>query len=179
VPCKKLILETCRFEQNYYDQNENLKFIGWNDKYPNDGTAFIEKYENAVPKDVLDDFEEGAKSIKNGCLKAGVSMFRRSLQSALINLGADESLELVDQIKNQSGLTQDIKDWAHNIRILGNWGAHPQTDNLKDIDLKLAEETQSFLEQFFNYVYLMPSMVANARQRNKKQETEKLKEEES
>lgn len=90
-------------------------------------------------------------------------MFRRSLQNTLLNLGVDFKQDLIDQIANLKNLTPEIKDWAHNIRIFGNWGVHPQNDNLKDIDSDKANETQSFLEEFFNYVYVMPSRVAKAR----------------
>jgi predicted PurR-regulated permease PerM len=90
-------------------------------------------------------------------------MFRRSLQSALLERSSNPNQDLIDQIKNASFLTQDIKDWAHNIRIFGNWGAHPQDDNLKEADESVAKEAQSFLEEFFNYVYVMPDRVAKAR----------------
>jgi hypothetical protein len=166
VPCKKLTLKTFRFSQNPYDQNENLSSAGWEDKYPSETIVSINKFDGIVPSDALEDFKEGAICLQNKCYKASVAMFRRSLQSALVEHGASSKEDLVDQIKNAPFLTQDIKDWAHNIRIFGNWGAHPQDDNLKDVDAKIAEETQSFLEEFFNYVYVMPSRVANARTKN-------------
>lgn len=166
VPCKKLVLKTFRFRQNEYDRNENLEAAGWQDKFPGEEISYASKFEGPVPSDVLDDFKEGVVCLYNKCPRAAVAMFRRSLQSALLERGANEKEDLVDQIKNASFLTKDIKDWAHNIRIFGNWGAHPQNDNLKDADQKTAEETRSFLEEFFNYVYVMPSRVANARQKN-------------
>ncbi len=63
-------------------------------------------------------------------------------------------------------MTADIKDWAHNIRIFGNWGVHPQDDQLKDVNQKKAEEVKMFLEEFFNYVYVMPSRVQKAKKIN-------------
>lgn len=166
VPCNMLTLKTYRFKQNEYDRNENLSAIGWEDKFPGEEIVYANKFKDAVPSESLLDFKEGVLCLANKCSRAAVSMFRRSLQSALIERGANPKEDLIDQIKNATFLTQDIKDWAHNIRIFGNWGAHPQDDNLKDVDNKLAEETQSFLEEFFNYVYIMPSRVANARQKN-------------
>lgn len=166
VPCNKLVFETFRFKQNEYSRDENLASAGWEDKFPTAEIALTQKFEGSVPNDVLADFKEGVVCLHHKCNKAAVSMFRRSLQSALLERGADAKSDLIDQIKSATFLTDDIKDWAHNIRIFGNWGAHPQDDNLKDVDNKLAEETKSFLEEFFNYVYLMPARVANARQKN-------------
>lgn len=166
VPCSKLILKTYRFRQNEYDRNENLEAVGWQDKFPGEEIVYASKFEGAVPLDVLEDFREGVICLGNKCPRASVAMFRRSLQSALLERGSKAEEDLIDQIKNAHFLTQDIKDWAHNIRIFGNWGAHPQDDNLKGVDEKLAEETQSFIEEFFNYVYVMPTRVANARQKS-------------
>jgi hypothetical protein len=163
VPCKKLTLETFRFRQNQYDSNENLTTSDWEDKFPTEETMFVSKFEGIVPEEILADFKEGVVALQNRCPRAAVAMFRRSLQSSALNLGADEKQDLIDQIKNLNTLTKDIKDWAHNIRIFGNWGVHPQNDNLKDITVKKAAETKSFLEEFFNYVYVMPDRVAKAR----------------
>lgn len=162
-PCKKLTLETYRFSQNRYSNDEDLSSTGWVDKFPEDEVLFAKKFEGVVPDDVIEDFNEGVSCLTKKNLRAAVSMFRRSLQSALIERGAKKGEDLIDQIKNISTLTQDIKDWAHNIRIFGNWGSHPQNDNLKDINQEKAEEAQSFLEEFFNYVYVMPHRVAKAR----------------
>lgn len=166
VPCRKLVFETYRFNQNRYTNGEDLSTGSWEDKFPTEEVILTSKFEGAVPDDVLEDFKEGVVCLHHKCNRAAVSMFRRSLQSALLERGVNQDDDLVNQIKNAAFLTKDIKDWAHNIRIFGNWGAHPQDDNLKDVNDKLAEETQSFLEEFFNYVYVMPARVANARQKN-------------
>ncbi len=166
VPCKKLVLKTFLFSQNSYDSNENLNAKGWQQKFPGEEVVYSNKFDGPVPTTVLEDFKEGVICLYNRCPRAAVSMFRRSLQSALLERGAKQKEDLIDQIINAPFLTKDIKDWAHSIRIFGNWGAHPQDDNLKDADEKIAEETQSFLEEFFNYVYVMPSRVADARKKN-------------
>jgi hypothetical protein len=166
VPCEKLMLKTFRFRQNEYDVNENFTIVGWQQKFPGEEASYSNKFDGPVPTIVLEDFKEGVVCLYNKCPRAAVSMFRRSLQSALLERGANSKEDLIKQIQSASFLTQDIKDWAHSIRIFGNWGAHPQDDNLKDVDEKIAEETQSFLEEFFNYVYVMPSRVADARKKN-------------
>lgn len=170
VPCKKLMLKTYEFIQNRYSSSEQLSMSKWLDKFPSDEIVYVNKFEGVVPNDILEDFREGVISLNNKCFKASVSMFRRALQSALLNLGAKPDEDLIIQIKNIGSLTKDIKDWAHNIRIFGNWGAHPQDDNLKEVDEKIANEGRMFIEEFFNYVYLMPSRVEKARNVNKPKE---------
>ncbi|MCK9578492.1 DUF4145 domain-containing protein [bacterium] len=162
VPCKKLILKTFKFCKNEFSNN-NLSAVGWQDKFPKEKAPNVSKFDGAVPLNALEDFIEGVICLHNKCPRAAVSIFRRSLQAALIDRGASRKLDLIEQIKNASFLTKDIKEWAYSIRIFGNWAAHPQSDNLKDVDEKIALETKLFLEEFFNYVYVMPLRVTNAR----------------
>ena len=164
VPCKKLILKTFKFSKNEFNKN-TLLALGWQDKYPKE-KIYANKFENTVPANALEDFNEGVVCLHNNCPRAAVVMFRRSLQSALIDKGASRKLGLIEQIKNASFLTKDIKEWGYSIRIFGNWAAHPQCDNLKDVDEKIALETKLFLEEFFNYVYVMPIRVINVRRNN-------------
>jgi len=71
-----------------------------------------------------------------------------------------------------------MKDWAHNIRILGNWGAHPDKDGLKNVDETTAKEAMEFIKSFFTYVYVMPKRVADSRSFiDSKKQTEESSEE--
>jgi hypothetical protein len=162
-PCKRINLQIYKSEQNPYSGEQNLDTKGWVAKFPSTKTEADDKFTEFVPKEVISDYEEGLRCLSSNSPKAAVSMFRRSLQDSLLNLGADENLDLIAQIKAVSKLTDDIKDWAHNIRIFGNWGAHPQKDLLKDADMEKAQEVREFIEEFFNYVYVMPGKVAAAR----------------
>lgn len=162
-PCKKLIVKTCLFRQEYVQRGYEFVFKSWEDRFPKLETLLTKKYEDIVPELILEDYKEGIVCLANDCYRSAVSMFRRALQATLIDKGADKRLDLIVQIKNMEKLTDDLKDWAHNVRIFGNWGAHPQDDHLKDVDEKTAEEAKNFIEEFFNYVYVMPFRVAKAR----------------
>lgn len=161
-PCKKITLKVYRFRQNPYSSDLLLDGDGWINRFPNFNAAVAEKY-GILSEDVRLDYEEGLRCLNADAPRAAVSMFRRALQNALVDLGADKKLELLEQIKSIDKLTNEIKDWAHNIRIFGNWGAHPQDDDLKTVDLDKANEVKDFIDQFFNYVFIMPSKVVKAR----------------
>ena len=122
-PCKKLLLKTYYFEQNPYSSDENLTAQGWGEKYPvsfDDELSSEEK--ELIPNQVLSDYQEALKCESIQANRASCSMFRRALQSSLVILGADHKLDLIKQIDSLNSLPNDIKDWAHQIRILGNWG---------------------------------------------------------
>jgi hypothetical protein len=167
-PCKKLSVRVFRSTQNLYSGDQNLTMKEWVSKFPSNDTVPADKFTEYVPGSVIEDYTEGLLCLANGANKAAVSMFRRAVQNAMIEFGADEKLDLIEQIKAVDGLTKDIKDWAHNIRIFGNWGAHPQDDMLRDVTPELAAEVKEFVDEFMNYVYVMPGKVQAARTRYQK-----------
>lgn len=173
-PCKKLSVRVFRSKENPYSHGEQLLTLDkWIAELPTLGATPKEAFIDFTPETVMADYTEGLICLTNGADRAAVSMFRRAIQNAMLNLGADVKKDLIDQIKNIDSLTKDIQDWAQNIRIFGNWGAHPQEDNLKEIDHDLAVEVKDFVDQFINYVYVMPAKVASARDKHaKKAESE-------
>jgi len=172
-PCKKLSVRVFYSKQNPYSKEQMLEMDGWVNEFPAADSAPSEKFVEFAPESVIADYTEGLICLANGANKAAVSMFRRAIQNAMLSLGADAKKDLIDQIKGVGSLTKDIQDWAQNIRIFGNWGAHPQDDNLKEVDHELALEVKDFVDQFINYVYVMPGKVVAARDRHaKKAETE-------
>jgi len=72
-------------------------------------------------------------------------------------------LDLIKQIDSLDSLPKDIKDWAHQIRIFGNWGAHPDKDNLKKVDPNDVTEVHDFISKFFIYMFIMPEKVKLSR----------------
>jgi hypothetical protein len=128
-----------------------------------------------VPEEILEDFESALKCFEFDEYRPSAAMCRRSLQASLLEQGASPDKDLFDQIDDLNRtkpdrFTNDIKDWAHNIRIFGNWGSHPDKDGLKDVDQEIAREVIDFMKSYFHYVYVMPQKVATARS---KQETKK------
>lgn len=170
-PCTRLSVRVFRSTENPYSTDRQLLTPDkWVAEFPTTDTVPGEAFVESAPEDVITDYTEGLICLANNADKAAVAMFRRAIQNAMINLGADAKKDLIDQIKGVGSLTKDIQDWAQNIRIFGNWGVHPQNDNLKEIDHELALEVKDFVDQFINYVYVMPGKVAAARTKHSKKE---------
>jgi HEPN domain-containing protein len=125
------------------------------------------KLDPSIPQDVGNDYVEAIKCFDVGANKASVAMCRRALQTSLIQRGAGKGklVEQIDELSDKGILTEDIKEWAHEIRLTGNIGAHPDQDGLKDVTPQDAEELIRFMEEFLNYVYIMPAKVAAKRAR--------------
>lgn len=165
-PCRKLMLKTFYFEQNRYNDQENLSIKGWNEMFPVSLDDQLGKEEKEyVPTDIRTDYEEALKCLSINAYRASCAMFRRALQASLLQLGADPKLDLIKQIEALAVLPSDVKDWAHQIRIFGNWGAHPDRDNLKDVGSNDVSEAHDFLSKFLLYMFIMPAKVKLSRER--------------
>jgi len=116
------------------------------------------------------DYQSAVKCYEFEEFRASVAMCRRSLQASLLDNDADRKNKLQVQIdelhtKDPNKFPAQVKDWAHSIRIFGNWGVHPDEDGLEDVDQETALETIEFLRQYFNYVYVMPQKILETQKR--------------
>ena len=128
------------------------------------------KPHESIPPQVADDYIEAIKCFDVGTWKASVVMCRRALQGSVIEKGAkeDKLVDQIDELYGQQIITKDIKDWAHEIRLTGNIGAHPDKDGLEDVTEEDAKELIDFMEEYLNYVYIMPSKVERKRAKKEK-----------
>ncbi len=91
-------------------------------------------------------------------------MFRKCLEAALKHLDPNGTGTLamrIDNLPAKVDVTPSMKEWAHQIRRLGNEAAH-------DDDPFTREESQtlkSFTELFLVYSFTLPGMLAAAKQR--------------
>ena len=139
-----------------------------------DGEQIIDQYpkrtpklDPAIPKDVANDYIEAIKCYDVSAFKASVVMCRRALQTSVIDKGASNGrlIDQIDELCRKGIITEDIKNWSHEIRLTGNIGAHP--DGLEDVSPQDADELIKFMEEYLNYVYIMPAKVAAKRAREK------------
>lgn len=158
--CKKLIL----FIQTW----NGTKFVT-TDQYP----KRTPKLHQSIPKEVGDDYVEAATCFDAKANKASAAMCRRALQTSVLEKGVTKGrlVDQIDELYKSQIITKDIKEWAHEIRLTGNLGAHPDEDGLADITQKDAEELLKFIEEYLNYVYIMPFKVAEKRARKNLQKT--------
>ena len=179
-PCKKLLLKTYLFRQNRYTSKTELEGAGWDGKYPVAlDTELSEIDSKYIPDEIFSDYKEALKCKSIGANRASCAMFRRSLQSALVELGASDDDDLMNQIDKLAALPKDIRDWAHQIRIFGNWGAHPDKDKLKEVGAEEVAEAHDFISKFFIYMFIMPRKVEESRKRRKEKTNPKEAEDSS
>jgi hypothetical protein len=111
--------------------------------------------------EVAADFKEALRCHWIKSYKASVVMCRRAIQSSAIALKAAGG-RLIDQIDDlfKSGkITDALKDFAHEVRLTGNDGAHPDKDGLSEVKEKDSADIIEFTREYLHHVYVMPAKL--------------------
>ena len=123
-----------------------------------------------IPQEIGDDFNEANRCLGVDAKKAAVTMCRRTLQNTCVSKGAKSGEDLFKQIEElefKRIINPSMKDVAHTIRIIANWGAHPQGDPLKDVTLDDADEILKFTSEFLEEVFVRPARLEALKRKKK------------
>lgn len=112
-------------------------------------------------KGVAEDFSEGLRCQWIRAFKGCVVMCARAIQGSAIALGATKR-QLTDQIDElfaKGRITEALKDFAHEVRVTRNLGAHPDKDGLEEVTEQDAQDIVEFTREFLHHVYVMPAKL--------------------
>jgi len=104
-------------------------------------------------------FVQGLDNARRGHTDAAASMFRKAIDVATRELDPSTAGKLlaarINLLASNGKLTEDLKDWAHLIRLDGNQGAHD------DEELTHAEidQLKDFTRLFLIYTFTLPAQV--------------------
>lgn len=65
-------------------------------------------------------------------------------------------------MRSSGKLDNNLVDWATEIRLIGNEGAH--FDPIKDVEEHDANQIIMFIEELIKYVYILPAEIDKRRQ---------------
>jgi hypothetical protein len=118
-----------------------------------------------LPPNIRAFYLQGLDSLRRKGYDAAGTMFRKSLDVALKRIHPDGHGTLqrrIDALPPDLGITPAMKEWAHEIRNLGNDAAHEE-DPFTEAE---AKALHAFAEMFLTYAFTLPGMLAE----RKKQE---------
>lgn len=115
------------------------------------------------PENVARAFLQAASAINRKEWDSAGAMDRRALELTTKNLApehAEKSLAArINALADAGKLTPDLKEWAHNLRFLGNDAVHEE-DGIPEAEAIQGHELTRFI---LTYVYTLPTQVAAAR----------------
>jgi hypothetical protein len=135
----------------------------------------LKSYPEGLPKtvnslisdSVKKDFEEALLCQSVGAYRGAAVLARRAVQLICLDKGAKEGEKLYKQIEelfDNNIITQDIKDWADEVRYIGNDAAHP---NKEEVNKEDSEDILELLESLCDVLYVAPARAAKRKQKRK------------
>lgn len=120
-----------------------------------------------IIKTIRTDFAEAILCFSVEAYRAASVMARRALQNICLDKGAKESDKLekqIDWLFEQAIVTKELKEWAHEVRLVGNNAAHPKKPD-EDIPVSKedADDILKLLEQFCQVLYVAPTIASEMR----------------
>lgn len=118
-----------------------------------------------IPEIIQKILQEAKISYSYQCYRASAVMSRRTLEAITIDKGETEGV-LAKRIKNlidKGILDRNLGEWATEIRLIGNSGAH--FDPINDVEKEDANQIILFIEELIKYVYVMPTEIARRRKK--------------
>jgi hypothetical protein len=112
-----------------------------------------------VPANVASFYLQGEDNVARRHFDAAGAMFRKALDTALKAIhpeGKGVLAKRIDNLPIETGITQAMKQWAHEIRHLGNDAAHDEEPFSEEESSSLMEFTRLFL----TFAFTLPGMIA-------------------
>lgn len=141
--------------------------MAWDYKEHHPTNVADKQVSDLIPAPIRDDFKEALRCQGVLSYKATVVMCRRSLQTSCQDLKAEGGnlIAQIEDLAKKGKITNSLQDLAHQVRKIGNVGAHPDKDGLEDVNVADAEDIVEFMNQFFEHVYIMPARMEALRKR--------------
>lgn len=120
----------------------------------------------AIPEGIREDYAEATRCMYVEGYKSAVVMCRRVIEAiACDKLGEkakdakDNTVKLhalIDLLHSDGWITRDLRASAHELRHLGNYGAHVQDDGLDQVEPQEARDVREITWQLLYTIYVAP-----------------------
>lgn len=142
----------------------NYRGVWW---WPPPGAADLE---DSIPSDIAKAYAEGIRAMWAQAPNAAAVMFRRTLEgvvktsgSAAAQTAAEKRLADGLQVMADEGtLDKSLAQWAKEIRIVANFGAH--FDLTDEVTADEAENLSKLIREVLRYLYEMPARIQRTKQ---------------
>lgn len=118
----------------------------------------------AVPDSIRRALEEAETTLSIGCYRSATIMARHALEAVTKEQGATK-YSLIDRLKEMAAagkLQPTLSEWANEVRLVGNVGAH---DPLAEVPEDDAKDLIAFMQALANYLYVLPFELAERRKK--------------
>ncbi len=116
-----------------------------------------------VPEAIRSDYDEAAAVLPVSA-KASAALSRRCLQHVLRDAGgvtASTLFKEIQEVLDAGRLPSELADNLDYVRVVGNFSAHPEKDQMGIVDVETgeAEWTLDVLDGLFDHFYVKPAIA--------------------
>ena len=118
-----------------------------------------------IPRGLQSFYSQAQDSLRRGAYDASGAMARKTLDVSTQQLTSElpgklDSINLrIDALGTAGRITEDLRAWAHEIRLDGNDASHDEEPFTKEDATSLLD----FLELYLTYVYTLPGRLKERR----------------
>jgi Domain of unknown function (DUF4145) len=126
---------------------------------------FSLKMNEVIPIEIQEILKEAKITYSTECYRSSAVMSRRTLEAIATDKGENKGV-LAKRIQNlidKGILDKNLGEWATEIRLIGNSGAH--YDPINEVNKADANQIILFIEELIKYLYIMPSEIEKRRQK--------------
>lgn len=118
----------------------------------------------AVPNAINSAFSEAVSALAANCPRASAAMARRTLEAIAVDKGetAGTLAQKLQQLAEKGHLLPTLADWAKEVRLVGNSGAH--FDPIDDVSIDDARQLVEFIRELAKFLYVLPFELNERRQ---------------
>ncbi|WP_168211414.1 DUF4145 domain-containing protein [Actinosynnema sp. ALI-1.44] len=136
---------------------------GWGDfvrLWPSHGRPLS----NAVPEKLRREHDEARKCYDSRAFTAAVVMVRRTLEGVCIEAGISERIlvKSLKELQSRGMIDGRLADWAQELRVLGNEGAHYTG---RPVSREDAVDALAFSEALLDYMFVLAAKFDEFKQR--------------
>jgi hypothetical protein len=123
-----------------------------------------------ISQEIRNDFKEAGLCLSAGCYQASMVMSRRVLQRCLKEQGCAQHklVDAIDYAVKEGILRTPFHKVATEIRQYGNLGAHPDDEQLVEVDESKAKQVLDFARLIIHDFYEVPATAENLRREREK-----------
>lgn len=116
-----------------------------------------------IPTSIAGVFVEASRCLASNCPRASAVMSRRTLEAITVDKGetAGTLAERLQALSRKNVLHPTLSEWAKEVRLLGNLGAH--FDPIQTVSADDAKDLLSFVRELLKYLYELPAELARRR----------------
>jgi hypothetical protein len=126
--------------------------------------------DESIPAGLRDSYAEAMRALGARAPHAAVVMLRRTVEGLVRDRGGDAAQQALDRnlaaalrvMADEHTLDANLADWAKEIRLTANVGAH--FDPIDDVDTTEADDLARLTRQLLHYMYELPAKLRRSRQ---------------